>query len=662
METKTNPESLDKVKSQEITGEIKDFVTSLHGQIEQEESERTTWSEHVDKLHRLRFGIRKKKTLPWADCSNLSIPLIDTDISRLKSSYVNVAFGVSPIVSFVPYGPEDVEPMRKREQLFDWRMRTQVDFFKPYCYGIDQILGSTGQTVFRIIWNFQTRRYTHKINLSDLPVDVLGVLFDSRVTDQVLYKIIVDELRVDEDYQENIDAVNKMLSEFRDGKDSFTLDCIETKDNQPDIIACDVKEDLVIPIDTIHIQDARFIDYKYWISKNDLNVKIQDEIFSSDFDSEIDSWTKTSFDGKKLKSTSESDMILLHEVCCWYDINDDGIEERCIVTYPDADHNAILRFIEIPYSHGMFPYVQVKRELVRNTFYSSRGIPSLQADFQEGISTSVNQIVDNGTILNTPERVWRKGILSNPKNRRYIPGEGIEVNGDISQYQTRVVGNATQGVQLQYAQYLKSWADGLIGNQSSNFSAANQSPGGGMQGKMTAKEVDALLSTQNQAQSLDLIIFQQQMSEVYTMIDALYYQYGDEEEEILITREKPQKISRYEIQGKFDIVPNGRIDNATHDQRLKKIMFALQIGAGNPIVKQDVLIKQAFEELGSMFNGAIKSPEEMQQEAQAQARAIQNQKMEQFQYGIASRKMSDDLDVRKEILLTPIQGKKYASD
>ena len=62
-----------------------------------------------------------------------------------------------------------------------------------------------------------------------------------------------------------------------------------------------------------------------------------------------------------------------------------------------------------------------------------------------------------------------------------------------------------------------------------------------------ATEVDAIASHESNLHAMDLQVFQQQMAEVYYQVDTLYNQFGSEEEHIMITNEKAEKISRREV-------------------------------------------------------------------------------------------------------------------
>lgn len=668
MSERKDPESLDEIKSIKVTQELKDFVHAQAKICEEEKHNRAWWEQQIDKYIALRYGFRPVKIFPWPNCANYVIPQIDADINRLKPSYVNL-LNISPLVTFQGYGPEDQEPARLREQLFDWRMRTKVDYFKPYVLGIDHML-EQGATVYKVTWKYSTRNYTRIIDVGEFPQKVLDALYDPRVTDQLLSQIMTEELMIDVSFEENQKEIAKAVDKFRQGKSIFELNLVEERDNQPEMTAVNIREDLVLPINCMDIHEAEFIDYKFSSSKNDIKIAMRDGRYEDYTDEQIDAWISGSpIKNKKIypkntptNSRNSSD-ILLHELCCWYDTNDDGILEKCIVTFPDEDPTCILRFIELPYDHGQWPYTLVKRELNDEGIYSSRSIGQLDEDFQNGISSALNQAIDNGTIVNTPTTVSRRGTLSNIRNLKYVPGQHVETNGPTTDFEIRQHGNSSQATLFQQAQYLKSWADQRTGNLTSGVTSPNNQPGGGLQGTKTAKEIGLVEQLGSEVQSLDLQVFQQQMADVYYQIDALYEQFGNEEEVIAVTGKPFQRISRQEIQGKFNIIPNGKLDNTNPQLRASKSFNLMRVFLGDPDIRQDELKRLYLMDYDvKLVDKLFKTPGEKQQEAMMAQQAQEKAKSEAIQTQLGLKTMSDNLDVRKEALLLPIQGKKYAAD
>jgi len=664
MNTTLHPEGIKEASAVEITAEIKDFVMNLSKDVEAERTNRSPWESKIQELIDLRYGYRQAKMFPWKDAANNSIPLIDFHISHAKPDYINLLFGTSPVCHYEPFGAEDVEPAKKRELLFDWRMRTKVKFFKHYCIGVDKAL-EQGAIVFKTTWNWTTKTYTDSLDLEDFDDKVLGVLYDPRTTDEMLIQIIVEELGVDTDLEENLEEVKKAVAKFREGKTEFEFTFIEVENNQPEVIACSLKEELIVPKDTTDIQWARFIDQPFWRTTNQIKIDMSKDVqkYKDYPDETLRAWgSKTDNKDRSVTSKSQDDIILLHESCCWYDINDDGIKERCIATWPDSSPSEVLRFIELPYDHGQFPYVQVKRELNDKGFYTSRGISALDEDFQRAISTAINQSEDNGTI-SRPFVVMKRNTVTNLKNRRYIPGETVETTGPTTDYETRQMQNISQPILFQAAQYLKNWSDGRLGNMSSGLSEINNLPGSGQGGKKTRAEIDLISSLGAKTPSLDLQIWQQQMADVFYQIDALYDQYGDDEEEVLITNEPPQKITRREIQGRFNIVPNGRLDNTDPALKVSKAFNLMKIFIGDPDIKQEELKKYFLMEYDDKIGKKLMyTPQEKQQREKYQQQMLEQMKQKAIKEGLDLKEIDIMLEVMKESLLAPITGKKFAPE
>lgn len=665
MAQRKDPENLDDLNGIKINQEHKEFVTRLSSSITDERNNRTFWDSQVDRYIRLRYGIREQKNFPWKNAANYMMPLIDTDIGRVKPSYVNLT-NVTPIVNFEPYGPEDIEPARKREFLFDWRMRTKVNYFEQYVMGIDMML-LQGAVIFKTNWKFVTRKFYRKIDLGEMPQQVLEALYDPRMDDAMLYRIIVEEFQIDDTFDENKEAVGKVIKDFREGESEFEMTLVEASEDRPELTACSIRDDVTFPVDTCNLNDARFIDYTYTKSQNDILMGMKEGRYEKFSEEEVMKWSTSIPETKRGRrqqmtmNNRKDELVWLHETCVWYDIDNDGIEERCIVTWPDANPDMILRFIEMPYDHGQWPYVLVKREFNGPGAFESRGYGALGEDFQTAITTFVNQSVDNGTIVNTPRTKYKRGSIANIRNIRYVPGEALEILTNLDDVKIEQGGNSSQAFLFQSAQYFKSWADQRTGNITAGLSASNNMQGNGQQGTKTAKEIGLVEQIGSEVQSLDLQVFQNQMANVYYQIDALYEQFGSDQEEILITGEQPIRVSRQEIQGKFNIVPNGKLDNSNPQLRAAKAFNLMRVFLNDPMINQRELKEHFLVESDvRLAKILLKSEEQLAKEAQAAMQQQQAMKTEAIQTQLGLRTASDNLDIRKEAMMVPITGKKYA--
>lgn len=665
-----HPENLDTVNEVKVTEDVKEFITNLSHDIEDAKGERNYWEIRQDDYYRKRYGIRKKRNFPWPGYPNFVLPLIDSDIQKAKPAYVNAAFGVSPVVTYEPIGNTPFEKARMREEMMDYRIKHKMRFFEPYVVGVDKML-QQGFVVFKMIWNFKSRKYTETLNIADLPENVIEALYDPIVTDVMLKKVIQEEFDCDLDFEENEEELDRVVKEFREGKTEFTLNLLEKERNEPELIVCDPKEDIVVPSDTTNIQDARWIDYRFFLSVNDIKIAMRDGKYTKFPDEDLEGWAgkgpkqqnvdkdyREGLYGKKIPD----EIVFLHETCVMYDIDGDGIQEKCIATWPDAAPHMILRFIELPYEHGLWPYQQVERELVDMGFYSSRGIPALDDDFQTGISASFNNDLANQLIVNTPYVKYIKAAIPNIRNRRYIPGESVEVR-DMNGYSIEQSVNASQGTFMVTQQQLKAWAQERIGNQSSGLTSVNNSPGNGQQGKKTAREIEEISHVTSQSQSLDITVFQMQMAGVYYQIDALYEQFGDEEE-IIANGDVKVKVSRRQIQGKFNLVPTGKLENSNPVQRAQKSYLTLSAFRNDPDIKQDELKKLYLMDVydPKVAKRLMFSPEEKAAIQQQQMQMQQMGKVSAMKDGIDVKRIGNMLELEKEAGLATIHGRRFAPD
>lgn len=683
-----NPEALSQLNSLEITAELGQFANEMLEEIDMEKQKRAWWDSTTDEYINQRYGIRPKKNFPWENCANYVIPLIDADINRLKPSYAGL-IDVFPIVIFEPYGKTDIEASEKREIYFDWLLRAKMDYFQNYMLGIDYLL-EQGIVVWKITWKYSTRTYTEEVDLRDIDPKVLQALYSPVVTDDMLSQVFTEEFNIDTSHEANMQAVQKCISQFRVGKSEFSLLLTETVDDCPEVTPCSLRYDIVFPVETTDINNARFIDYRFQISKNDMKIAMRDEKYKSYSDETIDKWaTAWAADQKnrqRIKTVTtqpDEDMIWCHETCVWRDVNGDGIMERCIMTYPHGDPADILRFIELPYEHGEWPYKACKREINDPGYFSSRGIPALDADFQQGISTSFNQSVDNGTITNTPQIKYKENSIANIRNVKYVPGERIKITGNMDDYQVSMLGNPSQQFLFQSGQYLKSWANERVGNTGSGLSQVNNQSGSGQSGNKSAKEINVVEQIGSQQMALDLQIFQNQMSGVYFQIDALDNQFGDQETVEFVSDGQFQQSTRKEIQGRFKYVPNGRLDNSNPELRITKSINMLKMFLNDPDVNQRPLKRWVMDNMDVKIAGKLfKTDEQKAQEQQQSQQAQAQQKQEALQTALGLKKADSQIkvqeigqldqldvhkyalemliDVHKAALLEPIEGKEYA--
>jgi len=94
---------------------------------------------------------------------------------------------------------------------------------------------------------------------------------------------------------------------------------------------------------------------------------------------------------------------------------------------------------------------------------------------------------------------------------------------------------------------------------------------------------------------LDGRIFQIGMKKTYDQIWALWNQFGDKRVFINVMGKEPVMLTAREIRGKYDIVPAGTADNSNRSQQAQKAFFRLQLLRGDPLIRQDELLRDFLE-------------------------------------------------------------------
>jgi len=640
---KVHPESLEKQNEVKFSSEDirNQFVKDLNGEIDDAIAARGKWENRQTRWYKKRYGIRPKKSFPWPGCANLHIPLTDKTIRKIKPSYVNLIWASMPYVcDFVGMGmgPEDdTAAAELNEPFFDWLFKVRMRAFKPTVLLVDKML-EKGFSLAKILWETKTRRYTQTISLKDIPPKWRQVIEDPLTTDDELAQYLADAVEFNLDDENESKQVWDAVRKYREGDQEFQFEMEEFEYNAPKLLCKDPK-DVIVPADTTDLQLARWIADRSWFTYNDLKLGAYDEKYEDSAVKDLGARLNKTSTGQKpnvkrdlsqystLESTKDnregmsdfianSDLIEIMEVCCYYDINGDGIDEKCILTYPKEYPEIILRFIEYPYAHNRWPYVKIPFEYNDERYHSPRGAVEILDPIQTEITVQHNNKLDRQTLTTAPFFKFVPGTI-NPSNIRFIPNQGVPV--------PRM--DVLEVVQLQDMSYsfekeemiLKAWAEEYIGVM--DFGIGNVAK---MSERRTATEIDALKQDRNQVFSLDARIFQDAMAEVYYQTWALWMQYGEDEIHIKITGQpKPRMVRKEDIMGQFNIVPSGTLQNTNPVMEAQKSLADITQFANDPYIDQYELRKDYWLRRDVKKMMRVLKPRKM-----AEAEIKQNQQMQ----------------------------------
>jgi len=569
-------------KDQALSNTIDQWVEDVESWVQKWESNQVKW-------HKLRMRIKKTKTFPFPGCSNIRMPTIDTKLKKLKSAIINVLIGIRPIVQAVPQPTGNWETARKLEKYLDHLIMDRVNIKPKLVILVDQSL----EKGFYFAKPFYRRDITTRIetlSLDDITLQEAMFFFDPRLPLQAQQAAIAEKLQVDMSswvMKENLAEVERVTDEILSGKSEVKFKLKDIVYDAPDV-ALRPPERIYVPTTTgWNPQDASYLVDEFYLPIRTVKSYAEDKGWNKEAINKIEALENIDLNAKeidtrkderegiqRLQSTNE--LVKIHEGYAWYDINDDGVDEKCVVTKA-VDFGLILRKITNPFHSAKIPFVKFFYELTDDRWYAHRGLCEIIEDIVKEIDIQHMQKIDYGTLVNSPMFMFRAGQVGE-NTTQFLFGQGIPVQGmqdlkDILQ----PLNAHNPNIELSYEReqlLLETKVEELIGQiDSSLHSIINRRQ------PRTATEVSQQAQSMNQVFSLDADLYRESFTELINWIWELDNQFGSEE--IKFSYFGPEgfediKMSREEIQGKYKIVLRGNDQNTNPVVRQNKASFVLE--------------------------------------------------------------------------------------
>jgi hypothetical protein len=304
-------------------------------------------------------------------------------------------------------------------------------------------------------------------------------------------------------------------------------------------------------------------------------------------DADITKMTDISKDKREgiSRLNNPSELVKVWEFYGWQDINNDGVEEKALITIA-PEFSKVLRKITLPYDSGKFPFIKLFYELTDDRWFSHRGIIEIIEDIIKEIDIQHMQKLDQQTIRNAPMFVYRAGMV-NPNLVQFIPNQGVPIHGMNPLNDTlQILNNNNPNVEFSYdkeEQILEGKIQELVGQI--DFTLQSQI---NKRQPRTLGEVELQAQSQQTVFSLDSEMVRDSMSELFNWIWDLWCQFGSDEYEFSYFGKEGWeqiRLSREEIQGKWNITIRGNDNNTNPQVRVQKAQTIIQMSA-NPIAIQ----------------------------------------------------------------------------
>jgi len=610
-----------------------------------------TWENNQNKWHKLRMRVKKTKTFPFPGCSNIRIPTLDIKIRKIKANLYNAIFGIRPVVQVIPTPQGKWETASKIEKFLDHLIMNVMRINNKAIILIDQAL-EKGFYLAKPYWRTEITTRIEKMSLDDITIDEAMWLFSSVRTPEEIAQKLAERFDVDHHPlvgNDNRTALLDAAEETMSGKADISITVQDVIYNFPDI-ALASPERVYVPTTTgFDPQGAGYIVHEFYepltmVRQNVHNkgwdkkaLKKLEKEKSSDIEDKTTDMTKDQREGiERIQKTSE--LVRLYEAYCWYDINGDGVKEKCVVTMaPDFD--VVFRKITVPFYSGKFPFIKFFYELTDDRWFSHRGLPELLEDIVKEIDIQHMQKIDSQTMRNAPMFLYRAGQV-NPNVIQFTFGQGIGVPGmqpldDMIKPFSATNTNAEFSYEREQ-QMLETKIEEMTGTVDFTLQSMinKREP-------RTASEVNLQQQTANLVFSLDATLVRTAFEDLFNWCWELWCQYGDDEYEFRYFGKgtggegENIKLTKEEAQGKYKITVRGNDQNTNPQVRVQKAQTILQ-GMNNPVAMQTGIInpvnlyngyKRFYQELDvPNWEELITDPKEAMQQMAQQQKAAAEQK------------------------------------
>lgn len=569
------------------------------------DSARSSWLDRQSALTRLRMGIRTKKSFPWPNCSNLSIPFIDDAIRKWKPSMMRLVVEPNPVVEFVGEDFDAVKAERLAEVRYNWLFKIEMDAITPISYLLDRI-AHRGSGFLQLDWQYESEWEVRTIPAKDLIPPGYGAQGGAQMSREELVQFIAKEYRLYPDIPQVRESIDRAVTAILGGAEFVKLAFKRVVHDRPRLVERDPVA-VIGPPRCTDWENAEFIIVQHIVSLRWVQQREADGFFikgtaaaiSADIKAskqvvnppggrgtELDINTSQSLSTErreadqreKIWGVDDEENVMLWEYFHWYDYNSDGYKER---VHTFLHPRTYWKCRSVPYAMPFheWPLVKFDFERVERRWYSPRGISQLLADLQIEVNDQHNGRIDAMTLRNAP--AYQINVLSTFKGRNYraAPGTVIELPSG-AQMTPLTQDRGAFPEQIGEENLLRSIGEHYIGI----FDAAITSPQSQTRAR-TATEISAIVQYTAATATMDAIIFQDSMRKVHEKVWMLYMDMGPEESFVKVTGNLPmeqgelelRRVSKGEINKKFRMIPTGTIANTNRALELQNAREAMSM-------------------------------------------------------------------------------------
>jgi hypothetical protein len=399
--------------TEELRRSATDYGTSAR--VDRVESVRyCRWPGQTDDGKKWNDANRNKPAFPWDGASDTRIPLADEVINGLVD-LCSTAFWRS-MLRVSPTNVSQLDQAVTAHNLMDWAMNARMynDLTREVEL-LSQYLWTYGWTGVHVTWQQELGQKEQYLTMDQIMALAAQSPEGSVLAD--LPNLIANPEADDQSAELLLTAFpnlkkRRALRAIRDlrtnGECSFPVPTMVT--NKPMIAALSPYDELVFPPETTDIQSARVVFRRYYMTEAQLLNKVETDGWDEEWAQEAINTMGRFSDYSNftysvgLAENSILDRENLIEVCYAYQksVDSDGVPGVWYTVFSPQVGDKWGYFDLLDYTHGQYPFVIWRSEMIHRQITESRGVPEVCATWQHEVKAQRDSIFDYTSLTTLP--------------------------------------------------------------------------------------------------------------------------------------------------------------------------------------------------------------------------------------------------------------------
>jgi hypothetical protein len=369
------------------------------------------------------YNLEGKQAFPWDGASDVKVRIADDVVNSMVDLTTTSFWRSNAKVGAV--SADDLSTASVANSLLDWTVNTQLfNELTREVELISQYVWTYGWGGAHITWDQEIGQREREISMDQIVQMAMQAQPGTITAD--LPQMILNEGAEDQVAELLMSAFShlkkgqaiKCVRELREEGECEFPEPVVVK-NQPVVAALCPIDELVFPPETTHIQSARVVFRRCYMTEIEILQKVQTDEWDEEWAQSAIA-TRGRFSNYENYSTLQGlnknpliDRANLIEVVYAYQ---KALDEStgltgvfCTVFCPQATE-LYGKFEAIEYSHGQYPFVVWRSEFINRKIIESRGAPDICGSWQFELKTQHDSITDHTSLTTVPP-------IEVPKNR-----------------------------------------------------------------------------------------------------------------------------------------------------------------------------------------------------------------------------------------------------